>query len=140
MASQFPWFAFANNKRSSAKYMWEKPGPFLEAFTLSQSSSLHFLLIRELRSSIQRIKIYGEIGSPCLSPLKGWNSSSYSPLNKRKTEVEEIQLRISFTVSLWKPRLNNTFLTKLHSKWSYAFSKSIFMIIYPISPFFFSKE
>lgn len=115
MASQFFELAFANNIRLSAKKIWEKLGPFLDALTLSHLFSLHILEIWAPKNSIQRRKRSRDKGSPCLIPFKGWKGSSLLPLNTIVVDVEDTQLMINLIMfgegwSVQAPFLRNSTL------------------------------
>ena len=84
--------------------------------------------------------MYGEMGSPYLIPLIGWNESSLLPLKSTTVDVLEMQLIIRLMILAGKPKCFNTILTKLHSKRFYAFSRSIFTTMYPSPPFLFFRE
>ena len=85
-----------------------------EAFTLVQSLELHRSSIWELKYSIHSRKIKGDKGSSCLIPLVGENDGSFSPLNNKKEEDDNMQLMMSLTMFMGNPKWRRNFLMKYH--------------------------
>ena len=88
-----------------------------EAFTLVQILESHGSLIWELKYSIHSRKIKGDTRFPCLIPLVGEKEGSFSPLNNKKEEDDDMQLMMSLTMFMGNPKWRN-FLMNHHSSLS----------------------
>ena len=121
---QFFWLAVEKRTKSSVKKRCEKAIPHWEALTGSQSLASYFFEMKAPRISMQRIKRYGDKGSSCQMPLKGWKGSSAPPLNKTKIDEDVTQLIIKAIRLMRILKRERVSLINFHSRWSYAFSKS----------------
>ena len=80
------------------------------------------------------------MGSPCLRPLEGKIGSIASPLTNIEVNTVDTQLIIMSIRLVGRFILTSIFFIKLHLILSYAFSKSIFKVIYPTLPLFLPRE
>ena len=82
----------------------------------------------------------GDSGSPCLIPLDGVKGGSFSPLNSREVEEEEMQLIINLVMFGGNPKQVSTLRIKHHSSLLYAFYKSILITMNPSLPLRLFRE
>lgn len=86
---------------------------------------------------MQRIKMYGDKGSPCRMPQEGEKGFVRPPLKMIEWLTDEIQLMRSSIQSGGKLNAMRVDLMKSQLSLSKAFSRSILIIIQPRLPFFF---
>lgn len=141
MVWQFFMFDLANNMSSSAKYRWE-------IFVLSQliemmvylRMSTSWLILLE-RSTMQRMKMSGDMRSSCLIPLMGLKKGVFFLLIS--ADIEEVELDMQDIMSLirvgGKLKSTRAFFMKDHSILPKSFSKSILRIILDCLPFILEK-
>ncbi|KAJ0521345.1 hypothetical protein HanIR_Chr10g0469771 [Helianthus annuus] len=73
---------------SSAKIRCETFGPLFGRETPFRMPAEVALIMKLERASMARMKIKDKSGSPCLPPLKHWNSSVGEPLTKTEERDE----------------------------------------------------
>lgn len=76
------------------KKRWENVGPLVEAFTGFQYLLVHLSSIILPRTSMQRMKRYGDNGSPYQMPLDGRKGSRTPPLKRIEVETVVTELII----------------------------------------------
>lgn len=123
-------FALKNNKLSYANNKWLILGAF-SATTIPPSCVL-LLFKRHDKSSAQRRKRYGEIGSPCLIRLDGLNSSNLSPLKSTEKDTVVTHFIIKSIHLFLKPNLAIVEAKYGHSTRSYALDISSLRAQYPL--------
>lgn len=129
MVWKFLLVAFAKRMRSLAKKSCEKMGPSLAVLTPFQFSCAILVWMRQARYSMQRMKMYGERGSPYRIPREGWKGSSLSPLTRTERFKVEMQDMIISIQALGNLNQLRTWWINPHSSLSKAFSKSILSAI-----------
>lgn len=84
--------------RSSAKNSCDSFGPDLLTFIGSYKLFWRSWLMLWASTSIHRIKMYGDIGSPWRIPLEGLKMSVLVPFTRTATELVQMQDIIRFTI------------------------------------------
>ena len=109
---------------------------FLPTFRPLRTFILSACLTNPAKLSATTKKRNGAIGSPCLNPLEGLNSSVGLPLTSTDTD-DETKHPLTHKIYLsWKPSLWSISNKNLHLTESYAFSKSTLKHT-PLFPFLF---
>ena len=125
--------ALMNRKMSLTKKRCERQTPILKLIgwiLLLQTASVS--LIDNL--SKQRIKKYGERGSPCRIPQLGTTSGRGDPFHRiwKRVEVIIFMMKAMRLEGTWK--YSRISWIKGHSRRSYAFSRSNLSATYPVRP------
>lgn len=125
--------ALVKRRTSSANRRWDK-GP---EFVMCIGSQFHWrtaLLIAIDNFSMQRMKRYGESGSPCRRPCVGLKLGNLFPFHKIEKVDKETQCIINLMVMLGKPKSWRQLLRNSQLTLSKSFSRSSLKATYP---FFF---